>query len=137
MEFVFVPITPSGLRDQIFMTRLIFDTRPSQIDPFFAVAKQVPEPLLSGPWAAIHQPNTQQVSAIVDLRAGAQNLSTALRSAQQPPSGLRQAVRMSLIVVANVVLSIVATRLDPVVDRIDWPTLYNWIVEAVRQLHLN
>jgi hypothetical protein len=136
MEFVFFPEFPDPPLAEVYMAWVVMDSLPPGRDPFVVAATRVLEPLISELRGAVSKAEGQQVALIGELSDQVEALSAALRDLQGEPARLRTMVRAVLGMVSGIVLSVVANRVDPLVDRIDWPTLYNSIQEVVRQLAL-
>lgn len=136
MEFVFSPGFPDPPLAEVYMAWVVTDSLPPGLDPFVVAATRVLEPLISELRGAVSKAEGQQVAVIGELSSQVEALSAAVRDLQKEPARLRTAIRAVLGVLSGVVLSIVPNRLDPLVDRIDWPALYNAIQEVVRQLAL-
>lgn len=137
MEFVFAASSwPEPMPDEVYMAWVILDPLPRGVDPFVVTASRVLEPLIGELRSAIDRVEARGAPLIEDLLRHVDALSAAVRDAQAEPSRMRKAVTMSLAALSGIVLNIVANRIDPVIDRIDWPSLYNAVLEAIRRLAL-
>ncbi len=116
------------------MAWVVLDSLPTGLDPFVVAATRVLEPLISELRAAVSKAEGQHVAVIGELSRQVEALGTLVRDSQETPTWLRTAIGVALGALSGIVLNIVANRLDPLVDRIDWPALYNAIQEAIRQL---
>jgi hypothetical protein len=137
MEFVFLPNEHSDdMPPDLFMAQVLLDVSPSQGDPFVVAANRILEPLFADLRRAISEADDRHVEAIEYLRAEVSTLEASLRQFHQQPTKLRAAITAGLGAIAALVLNIAASRLDPVLDRIDWPTILCSIEEVARRLGL-
>lgn len=138
MEFVFRPNAwPEPLPDEIFMAWVVFDSLPLELDPFAVAATRVLEPLISELRLAVDQADGRGVTLIDDLRQEIDALALAVRDMQSQPTQMRRSVKALLAAISAILLGILANRLDHVIDRIDWPSVYSAVLEAIRRLALN
>jgi hypothetical protein len=138
MEFVFLPAeVVSRPPPEVFMAQVLLDLRPPPADLFVVAAIRILEPLLVDLRRAVEEANNGQLDAIGDLRMELDQLDANLRQLHEQPSKLRAAVQTGLAALGAIVLNIVANRLDPVFDHVDWPGLWNTIEAAVRRLGLS
>ncbi len=137
MEFVFFPKFPHPEVDEVgevYMAWVVLDSLPTGLDPFVVAATRVLEPLISELRDAVSKTEGQHVAVIRELSLQVDTLSAAVRELPEQSTRLRTAIGVALGALSGIVLNIVANRLDPLIDRIDWPALYNAILEATRQL---
>lgn len=137
MEFVFLPAEVTGLPSpEVFMAQVLLDLGPSSADLFVVAAIRILEPLLVDIRRAVEEANNHQLDAIGHLRMELDQLDASLHTLQEQPLKLRATVQTGLAALGAIVLNILANRLDPVLDRVDWAGLWNAIEAAVRRLGL-
>lgn len=136
MEFVFFPEYPDPPQRVLYMAWVILDKLATGFDPFVVAATRVLEPLISELRSAVTMAEAQQFAVVGELSRQVETLSAAVRDLQAEPSRMRTAVGAALTALSAIVLNIVANRVDALVDRIDWPGLYNALLETIRRLAL-
>jgi hypothetical protein len=135
MEFVFSS-DPWREPDEILMAQVLLDQTPASADPFVVAAHRLVEPLFRDLHAALAEANERNVEILADLRSAVAELQTDMRQLDEQPAKMRRAVQLGLAAIGTIVLNIVATRIDPLLDHIDWPRLLETIWDVARRLGL-
>jgi hypothetical protein len=135
LEFVFLPDPDARtVPDQVLMAQVLLDLAPSSLSPYADVARRVLEPVLRDLKTVVDELADHDVAAIADLRNAVAGVESNLRTFQAQPSRLRRALMVSLGALGSIVLGLVSTRLDPLVDQVDWPRLLAGISDALERL---
>lgn len=138
LEFVFL-FDPDArtVPDQVLMAQVLLDLAPAALPPYADAARRVLEPVLRDLRTVVDELADHDVEAIADLRAAVAGVESDLREFPSQPSRLRRALAVSLGAVGSILLSLVSTRLDPLVDHVDWPRVLTAVSDALRRLGMN
>lgn len=135
LEFVFLPDMDAGsLPQDLLMAQVLLDLAPTSVPPFAAVARRVVEPVIRDLRAALADVAGRDIDVVTELHTAVERVELSLQKFHGQPSRLRRALKISLAAVGSIVLGIVSTRLDPVLDHVDWPRVLTGIGDAVRRL---
>lgn len=132
LEVVIGMSADGKLPAEILVAQIVFDLTQSTADSFVIAATRVLEPLLGElRWAlsAMDQQWEEQCKLAVEVG----RLQATLRADAQRPSKLRMVIKVSLEVIAAIVLSIIANRID---DAVPWHLIWNGIHDAAHRLGL-
>jgi hypothetical protein len=106
------------------------------VDPFVVAASRVLEPLIAELRFAVATTALEGSTEVVELRGEIERLAELVRSVQTRPARKQILIAASLSANATLTLNILSNRIDGLLDRVDWPTVWDAIRVAGQHLGL-
>jgi hypothetical protein len=106
------------------------------VDPFVVAASRVLEPLVAELRFAVATTALEGSTEVAELRGEIERLAELVRSVHTRPARKQILIAASLSAIATLTLNIMSNRIDGLLDRVDWPTIWDAIRMAGHNLGL-